>query len=110
MGAADYNPVSREPTSFDLEINSPDDNSLVFDSSVVISGKTSPDSAVLISNEDDNSAVQSDNEGNFAKVINLTPGANPITITAYDNQGDIKQIQRSIYYSDTSLEEEKDDE
>ena len=51
-------PVTKEPTTLTLELFSPDDNSLVFQPDLVISGKTSTQSAVLISSEDSDVVIK----------------------------------------------------
>lgn len=94
-----YNPVTKEPTSFILEISSPDDDMLVNDASIVISGTTGPDTAVIITSAQNSSGLQSGRDGQFSKVFPLSEGPNIVTITAFDHEGNTKSITKSIYYS-----------
>lgn len=105
-----YDPVTKEPSSFSLDINNLDDNLLTFDENIVISGKTDPNTTVLITSNETDLGLESDSKGNFTKVINLAEGPNLVTVTAFDSKGNVKTINRSVYYSKESLEEEKDNE
>lgn len=103
LSSEKYNPVTREPISFNLEINNPVDNLLIFESSVVISGKTDPLSTVLITQNETTTGLEADSKGNFTQVITLTPGVNNISITAFDTQGSTKSVTRTIYYSEEKI-------
>ena len=96
-------PAIQGPVSFDLEITSPEDETLVFEDSISISGKTSPKSWVIISNQNDDSEVDSDLRGNFSKVIQLNSGLNYIYITAFDSQGNSKQVKKTVYFSESQI-------
>lgn len=101
----DYKPVTSAPSSFNLELNNPEDNSLVFDKSIVMSGKTSPLSTVVISVNDVDTALESNTQGDFSKLLVLTPGLNRLAVDAFDSQGNTKQIQRMVYFSEEKLVE-----
>lgn len=100
-----YRPVTTTPSSFNLELNNPEPDLLVFDSSIVISGKTSPQSSVIISVNEADLALQSNSNGDFSKVVALLPGLNRITVDAFDSQGNTKEVVRLIYYSEEKLNE-----
>ena len=95
---ASYNPVTKEPVSLFLEISSPEDDILVSDPSLVISGTTSPNLAVIISNNQTDTALQSGKNGDFSKVFTLSPGPNTIEINAFDEEGNSKSITKSVYF------------
>ena len=99
----DYLPVTTKPVSFNLDITNPDDELLVFDKSLVISGKTSPRASIIISFADQNSGLQADGNGEFSKVVVLNKGANEILIAAFDSSGNTKTVSRTIYYSEEKL-------
>lgn len=99
----DYSPVTKEPVSLFLEIKSPEDDILVTDPSLIISGQTRPDSAVIISGNLTDVGMQADNDGQFSKVFPLAPGANIIEITAFDLEGNSKSITKSVYYSQEKI-------
>lgn len=95
-----YNPVTKEPVSLFLELTSPEDDILVNDPSLVISGETSPNTAVIISNNQTDAALQSNKKGEFSKVFTLSPGANIIEINAFDEEGNFKSATKSVYYEE----------
>jgi hypothetical protein len=92
-----YTPVTKEPISFNLEINNPDDYIVTSSKTTVISGKTSPGTVIIINNGSQTVGGEVNSKGEFSKVINLTPGLNQITINAFDNSGDQKTETRDIY-------------
>lgn len=99
-----YNPVTKEPVSLFLEVASPDDEVLVYEDNIVVSGKTGPDATVIISNQDSDAGLQASKEGQFSKVFQLSPGPNILEITVFDSEGNSKTVTRSIYYSVEKLE------
>lgn len=100
-----YKPVTSAPISFNLDLNNPEDNALVFDKTIVVSGKTSPNSTVIISVNETESATESNSRGDFSKVLVLVPGLNRVTVDAFDSQGNTKQVQRLVYFSEEKLNE-----
>lgn len=91
-------PVTSQPNTLTLELQQPDDNVLTFQSSVIVSGTTSPNSEVLISGYQD-IVTKSKPDGSFSTVFNLSEGANLITVAVFDSTGDQRSVVRSVYYS-----------
>lgn len=94
-----YMPVTREPVSLFLEVTSPEDDTLVSDENLIISGKTGPDVAIIISSNQTDAALQSDKNGQFSKVFSLAPGPNIIEISVFDSEGNMKNAVKSVYFS-----------
>lgn len=92
-------PVTSKPKSYTLELTSPDDNVLTYDSALIISGKTSPLSLILISLSDEDLVISPQDSGEFTKVVNLNPGLNELTISSFDETGSSKSEIRSIFYT-----------
>ncbi|MDO8570545.1 MAG: hypothetical protein Q7R97_03090 [Candidatus Daviesbacteria bacterium] len=92
-------PVTREPVSLTLTVTNPNDNSLVFNEDLLISGKASLGSIVIISSEDDDTIVNPKQDGTFSLTYKLNQGVNKLTIASIDESGNIKQENRMIYYS-----------
>ncbi len=92
-------PVTRAPSILTLELNTPDDNSAVFDSSLLISGKTQGNIQVLISSLDSDLVTESKPDGSFSVTFPLEEGLNEIKIIAINQKNEQSQIDRSIYYS-----------
>lgn len=100
-------PITSTPRSFNLEINSPDNNLLAFDKTVVISGKSSPKATIIVSNGESNTGFEADLNGDFSKVIELLSGMNLIKIVAFDSEGNSKEEERMVYFSEEGLEKKK---
>lgn len=98
-----YQPVTTLPVSLTLDLSNPDDNLLVFDSSVLVSGKTVPGALVLITANDQNQTITASPEGYFSQTIKLSPQVNQLSISAFDNLGSYKSEQRTIYFSEEKL-------
>jgi hypothetical protein len=99
----EYNAVTKEPVSLFLEITNPEDDIMVTDPNLIISGKTSPNASIIISNGENDAGLQSDKNGEFSKVFSLNPGANIIEIDTYDTDGNSKTVIKEVYYSKEEL-------
>lgn len=94
-----FGPITKEPTTFSLELTTPDDDSLVFQKVLEISGKTSSNSQVLISSPLGDLVTQSKSDGSFSADFSLDEGVNEIKIIVFDKNGDQKELERTVYYS-----------
>jgi hypothetical protein len=92
-------PVTSEPVSFSLNLSSPDDNLLVFSSDLLISGQAAPGAAVIISFEGEDLVVEPSKTGEFSLTAKLDEGINQFTVSAFDNNGNSKSENRTVYYS-----------
>ena len=92
-------PVTKEPASLTLDLTTPDEDSLVFKDSIEFSGKTSPDSQVLITRVDFDVILESKNDGTFSGDFDLEEGVNEIRVVVFDQNGDQKELERTVYYS-----------
>lgn len=103
QGIKNYIPVTHKPSSFSLEINNPEDNIMVSDKNLVISGKTSPKSPVILTNGITSTGVDADANGNFSQVLTLAKGLNEITISSFDQDGNQKTENLNVYFSEEKL-------
>lgn len=92
-------PVTSAPATLVLELQQPEDDLLVFQPSVIISGKTAPKSSIYISSESNDQALESKKDGTFSTVFDLKGGTNNIQILVFDKTGDSKSLERLVYYS-----------
>lgn len=92
-------PVTSTPASLTLEITAPDDELLVFNSNLIINGKTLPKLNVLISSATEDLVVESKSDGSFTADLTLALGVNEISIVVFDEKGSIREIKRTIFYS-----------
>jgi hypothetical protein len=98
-----YLPVTKESSSFNVNLDNPDDNIITSDKSIIVSGSTSPNVTLIISTETSDLGLEADYKGGFSKVITLTKGLNIITIKAFDEKGADKTIYRTVYYTEEKL-------
>lgn len=92
-------PVTSPLKNLILNLDQPSDNSLFFQSSIIISGKTSPLADVLISTDTDDLVIRSKPDGSFSTVLNLDEGVSKITVATFDATGDSRSVERTVYYS-----------
>ena len=82
-----------------MDLTQPDDDNLVFQSSILVSGKTTPQSEVLIFTEFQNLIVKSKNDGSFSVTLDLMEGENKITAVVFDQIGDSRSAEKTVFYS-----------
>ena len=95
-------PVTSALTSLVLELDQ-DDNILVFQPSLIVSGSTSSASDVLITTANQDIVVEPKINGSFSTVINLSAGVNEIRVFAFDKTGDQRSQTRTVFYSKEKL-------
>lgn len=98
-----YMPVSSKPASLILNLNAPNDNSLVFDNTMLVSGTTNPNCLVIVADQSFDHIIHSNDQGNFSDTITLDSGVNELTITAFDQNGNTKSNIKTVYFSKTKI-------
>jgi hypothetical protein len=96
-------PVTNEPASLTLEVTAPNEDTLSFDTNIVVSGRTAPESEVLISSEVYDLVVQSKKDGSFSTLFDLAEGVNNLQITVFDSAGDERSLAKTVYYTKEKL-------
>lgn len=92
-------PVTTAPRTLRIDLDEPDDNSLVFSPKINISGTTSPNLDVLVSTDSSDVVVTSDSKGKFSTSIDLDEGPDDIKVVVFDATGDSRMAERNVYYS-----------
>lgn len=92
-------PLTSEPKSLIIDLEQPEDNLLTFDSSIVVSGKTTPNMDVLISTESKDVVIKASSSGSFSTVLSLDEGINTISAVVFDILGEERKEVRSVYFS-----------
>lgn len=92
-------PVTAPPKSLRMDLDTPDENALSFDSTIIVSGQTGPGMDVLIMSDAQDLVIKSKKDGSFSTIINLAEGVNKITAAVFDATGDSRSEQRTVYYS-----------
>lgn len=98
-----YHPVTSKPISLSLNVSSPDDNLLVFESDLLIQGTTSPKAVVILSFDKEDLILGTDPSGNFSITAELSKGVNNFSINAFDSLGNSRSESRTVYYSTEKL-------
>ena len=70
-----------------ITLDKPEDNDVITQNSVAVSGITKPLAWITISGEEDDYIIQADDSGVFAQDVDLIPGINQIKLTAFDSSG-----------------------
>lgn len=96
-------PVTRAPKTLRLDLDQPDEDSLIFEDSIIVSGQTSPHKEILIFTDSQNLVIKSKSDGSFSTVLDLDEGVNKITVAVYDQGGDSRSAERIVYYSEEKL-------
>lgn len=79
---------------FSIELNKLSNNDVFYENPVTFSGITKANSKIVISSENKDYFLTSDNKGNFEQNIELIGGVNQIIITAFDLAG--KKVEKKI--------------
>jgi len=97
-------PSPTPPSSqLSLVITSPEDNSIINKEKIVVSGKTSSEATVVITYEEGEKIIQTDENGNFSSEITLVGGANEIIVSAYDEEGNEVTKTLNLVYSTAEI-------
>lgn len=94
-----YTPVTSPKESLTLILSSPDDNLLTFQENLLIQGKTTPGSLLILSTENSDEAKTVGSSGDFSFTITLTKGLNQIQIASFAQNGNQQTEIRNVYYS-----------
>ena len=92
-------PVTTAPKTLRLDLDQPDDDSLTFQNSIIVSGQTSSLKEVLIFTESQDLVLTSKKDGSFSTVLNLDEGVNRIMVAVFDVIGDTRYAERTVFYS-----------
>ncbi|HCS78171.1 TPA: hypothetical protein DIV55_00320 [Patescibacteria group bacterium] len=89
------NPVAQTLT---LELTSPADGTLSVNQEILVTGKTLPNTTVMLFTETDENSVQSDAGGMFESTITLVNGINSLTVTVFGEDGTEKSQSMDLVY------------
>ena len=92
-------PVTTPPKTWQLVLEEPQQDMILFSKSLDVLGKTLPAVDVLIFTESTDLVIKSKRDGSFAQKIDLKEGENKITVVVFDSKGDSRSVERIVYYS-----------
>lgn len=103
-------PITLNPTptpissnSEELTVNEPQDESVVENKSIAISGKTLPGSIVVITSETDEQVAKPADNGNFSVTITISEGVNIIEVVTILPDGTERKVVRTVTYTEESF-------
>ncbi len=97
------------PKEFKVVLDKPNQNDVVTESSITVSGLTKPSLWIVASGENRDYITQADSSGGFSLDVNLTPGVNQIKVTALNSEGSQVSSGILIVYSASFVENGADD-
>lgn len=86
-----------------IQIDSPENNSLVTTSKTDLTGVSTPNSHIIVATSNNSFVGQSDSQGKFSIPITLDSGLNLIKISVIDTDGNQKDTQVNITYSTAKI-------
>lgn len=87
------------PKSLELSLVKPENNDVITESPIQISGITKPQSWIIISAEDEDYVIKSDPSGNFEENVELVGGVNQIIVKVFDDGGNNATDNLLVAYS-----------
>lgn len=91
--------VKSQTGEFGLTIAKPEQNQVITESPVSVSGITKTGAWVTISGEEEDYIVQADEKGEFIEEVELTGGVNQLVLTAFNDQGEEISQNLTLVYS-----------
>ena len=92
-----------QPNALQLNLTSPEDESLSEKNTIRLSGKTASHAAVVIMHETGEELLVADASGNFSLDLTLEGGYNLITVTATDSAGNSASDTRTVTYTTAKI-------
>jgi len=86
------------PTVY-ISLNKPNDEIIVTNKTLIISGKTNPNATIIIYTSSDQEAIQPSAQGDFSTTLILDSGENLIKLMSILPSGETTTIQRTVTYS-----------
>ncbi len=87
-----------------LTITSPQDHSVNFTDTVIITGTTKPNSEIIIINVEEEILTKADSVGLFSAKVKLTGGENIITISSLSPDQKQETIELTVTYTTAKIE------
>ncbi|KKQ92458.1 MAG: hypothetical protein UT58_C0024G0009 [Microgenomates group bacterium GW2011_GWC1_39_7b] len=92
-------PQPKTNSEFKITLNKPEQNDVVTEDLVTVSGITKPLTWITFSGENDDYIIESGTDGVLVQDVKLVPGVNQIKITAFDPEGNQSIEKVVIVYS-----------
>ncbi len=79
------------------------DNQVLNKNSIIIEGSTLPNTYIVILGEKSEYIIVPSDTGGFSQEVTLTTGANTITITSYENDGNSQKQTLNVIYTTAEI-------
>lgn len=96
--------LTSEPVSLELNLSSPDDEIIVSEENLLISGTATKNSILILSSLDSDLPININPDGSFSYTAKLDTGYNRFLVTAFDDNGNSKTDGRTVYFTKEKLE------
>jgi hypothetical protein len=97
-------PQSAPPGELKIVLDKPENDDVVINDSVTVTGLTKPLTWIVLSGENGDYIIQSDSTGTFSQDVELIPGVNQIKVTAFEISGKESATQVLVVYSSSFKE------
>lgn len=87
------------PQEFNLSLAKPEEDDVISETPMILSGVTTPSAWVVISAEDEDYVSSADESGAFSQEVNLLGGVNNLTVFAIDVNSKSAEKQISVVFS-----------
>ena len=87
-----------------LKIISPQNHQVLFEDTIILTGKTEPLAHVSLIWEEDEIIIQADDQGSFSQEIELVGGDNQINISAANDQDYQEEIVFNLIYTTANID------
>lgn len=92
-------PQSAPPGELKIVLDKPENDDVVTNDLVTVTGLTKPLTWIVLSGENGDYFIQSDSSGTFSQDVELSPGVNQIKVTAFGASGKESATQVLVVYS-----------
>ena len=87
------------PSEFKISLTSPEENDIVTDSPTKITGITKSQNWLVVSSEDEDIIIKTENSGEFEEEVELDGGANQIILFSFNDNGTSAEKLLTFVYS-----------
>ncbi len=101
-------PKSVVAHDFEITLDTPEDEDVITENTVKVSGITKDLSWITISSEEEDYMIQADEKGFFSEEVDLVSGVNQIKVTAFDPSGQESVERVLVVYSSTFESEDEE--
>jgi hypothetical protein len=101
--ATSITPTPTEKPKIYLVILNPQNEEVVSNKTLTISGKTAPNATIIVITKIEQQVFQPSSQGNFSTTVTLSSDQNLINIQAILPNGESQKIQRTVTYSTSNF-------